>query len=168
MRALFVTIPEKGHINPMIAPAQAILQKGHEVAFFAQNDIRTQLSRAGLTQLNPPAQAPAAHSRGAEFAERVQDKAWLSAWIKELLIDRVPDQLPALRAAVEQFSPDVLVLDPMVYAGVIVAHEAKLPWAGLSSSLNPVVLHEDSELFFDRPGAQRRSRRADARARFAG
>ncbi len=146
MRALFVTIPEKGHLNPMIGPAQYLLQKGHEVRFFAARDVRPQLSRAGLTQLDPPRAHPAAHNRGATFAAQIQDRAWLRSWIRALLLEAVPEQLPGLRAAVDRFHPDVMAIDPMVYAAVIVAHERGLPWAGLSSSLNPVVRDQSSEL----------------------
>ena len=46
-RVLFFVVPERGHLNPCIAPAQALQAAGHAVAFHAVGDIRAQLQRAG-------------------------------------------------------------------------------------------------------------------------
>ncbi len=47
-RILFTTIPEKGHINPMIGPAVWLQRRGHHVRFHAGHDISSQLRAAGL------------------------------------------------------------------------------------------------------------------------
>lgn len=142
-RILIVTIPEKGHINPMIGVAQYLQRAGYELAFFAQANISAQLQAAGLHQqvFYSKAAAPAADfvTRGKVFVEKLADKAWLRKWIKTLLIDAVPAQVKELRTVVNSFQPDIIVTDPMVYAAVIVANEAGMPWAGVSSSLNPVT-----------------------------
>jgi MGT family glycosyltransferase len=141
-RILFVVIPEKGHINPYIGPAQELKKRGHEVAFTALHDITTQLRAAGFGQFfpesdqNPP---PPDANRGKLFAEKVRDAEWLRNWIKTLLVDNAPPQVEALRRIVREFRPDVLAIDSMVYAGAIAAELEKIPYAALSSSLNPVV-----------------------------
>ncbi len=141
-RILFVAIPEKGHINPLIGPALALQAKGAQVAFYSARDIGDHLSRAGITLSfcgldgSPP--APDAN-RGQLFARRVADNNWLRQWIKELLIDSAEDQIEPLRKVVRQFRPDVMVIDPMIYSAIIVAHQESIPWAGVSSSLNPVI-----------------------------
>lgn len=141
-RILFVVIPEKGHINPYIGPAKELGKRGHEVAWYALHDITPQLKAAGFDRFfpgsdhNPP---PPDANRGKFFAKKVRDAEWLRNWIKTLLVDNVPPQVEVLRGIVREFRPDVLAIDSMVYQGAIVAEQEKIPYAGLSSSLNPVV-----------------------------
>jgi UDP:flavonoid glycosyltransferase YjiC (YdhE family) len=150
VRALFVIIPEKGHIHPYIGPAHHLQQRGHEVAFYAVHDVSAQLRRAGFTTFfpgSPDRPGPPDLNRGKFFAEKVRDAGWLRRWIKELLVERVPPQVDVLRDVVRRFEPDVIAADPMVYQAPIVANLEGVPWASLSSSLNPVVpAHFDSEL----------------------
>jgi len=146
-RFLFVTIPEKGHLHPLIGPAQRLQEAGAAVAFYAPYDLREALARAGLdTFLGPGTPAPAGH-RGEAFAARVADPAWLRAWIRSLLLDATPAGVEPIRAAIRAWRPDVVALDPMVYAAVIAAALEGVPWAALSNSLNPCLPDDfDSEL----------------------
>ncbi len=146
-RILVATIPEKGHINPMIGIAQHLQADGFELVFFSQQDISGQLQKAGLSV--PVYSDPGAVNinesfvtRGKEFVERLADKAWLRHWIKTLLIDAVPAQVALLSAAVEHCRPDLIVADPMLYAVPIVAARCGIPWVGVSSSLNPITPHD--------------------------
>jgi zeaxanthin glucosyltransferase len=143
-RILFVTIPEKGHINPMIGVAQHLQAAGFELFFFAQQDISGQLQQAGLHQqvFSDPGAVNVNGdfvTRGQAFVERLKDKSWLRNWIKTLLIDAVPDQVQLITAAAEACRPALIVTDPMVYAAVITASRLGIPWVGLSSSLNPIT-----------------------------
>lgn len=143
-RILIVTIPEKGHINPMIGVAAHLQAAGFQLAFFAQQDITPQLQQAGINSKMycPPAAANSNTdfvTRGKAFVEQLADKAWLRNWIKTLLIDAVPQQVQLLQQAVEDWQPALIVTDPMIYAAPIVANKAGIPWAGISSSLNPVT-----------------------------
>lgn len=139
-RILFFTIPEKGHLNPMIGPAVWLQRLGHEVRVHAPHDISAQLGRAGLRPLeDAPAAPPVAENRGAFFAEKVRDKHWLREWIRRLLIEEAPAQVPVYAAAIARFQPDVIVIDPMIYAAAMAAQGAGVPWVALSNSLNPVL-----------------------------
>lgn len=141
-RVLFVVIPEKGHVNPMIGPAQELQARGHDVAFTAVHDIAPQLKGAGIARFlpqsgeNPP---PPDANRGRFFAEKVRDAEWLRGWIRMLLVEQAPAQVDLLRPIVRAFRPDVLAIDSMVYPAAIVAALEGVPYAGLSSSLNPVT-----------------------------
>jgi UDP:flavonoid glycosyltransferase YjiC (YdhE family) len=140
-RILFISIPEKGHLNPMIGPAAHLRDRGHTVAFFAARDVSTQLRRAGLDVVpemsaQPP---PPVENRGDAFARHVRDRPWLRNWIRHLLVDEAEAQIAPLRAMIRNFRPDVIVTDPMIYAAVIAAHAEKLPWVAMSNSLNPVL-----------------------------
>lgn len=140
-RFLFISIPEKGHLNPMIGPAAHLRDHGHVVAFFAGRDVSAQVRRAGLDVVpemltQPP---PLAENRGDLFARQVRDRDWLRGWIKRLLVEEAEAQIEPLRAMIRHFRPDVIVTDPMIYAAVIAAHEEKRPWVAMSNSLNPVL-----------------------------
>lgn len=139
-RILFVVLAEKGHVHPFIGPAQELARRGHEVGFYAPCDLREPLARAGFHRVFVGrADVPAAGSRGAEFAALVRDPARLRGWIRAMLVDTVPDELPRVAAALREFRPEVVVTDPMAYAAPIAATRAGIPWAGVSTSLNPVV-----------------------------
>ena len=141
-RILFVVLSEKGHVHPFIGPAQELAARGHEVAFYAPCDLRAPLGRAGLTRVfagSGDAPPPPDENRGRAFAALVADPARLRAWIGAMLVDTVPVEVERLTAVVRDLRPDVVVADPMAYAAPIVAARAGLPWAGVSTSLNPVV-----------------------------
>lgn len=143
-RILFVTIPEKGHLNPLIGIAHYLQNSGVEIAFFAQNDVSDQLQNADIhckcfvssQSVNIPAEFI---TQGAEFAEKIQDEIWLDKWIKTLLIDIVPEQIEGIENAINIFNPSVIVTDPMVYASAIIAEKKNIPWVGVSNSLNPIT-----------------------------
>jgi zeaxanthin glucosyltransferase len=149
MRALFCVVPEKGHVNPCIGPAQRLRARGIDVAFYAHDDMGDQLERAGpFAFLGPRVQAPRnGLHRGAEFAANVRNGAWLRRWIRALLIDHVPAQVESMRTAMRSWRPDVVVIDPLLYAAAIAAELESRPWVALSNSLNPVLPDAlDSEL----------------------
>ena len=161
-RILFIAIPEKGHINPMIGPAVWLQRMGHEVRFHAACDISAQLHAAGLRPLDAAAAQPppADLNRGAFFAEKVRDAAWLREWIQRLLIEEAPAQVPGLQQAMEDFQPHVVVTDPMIYAAAIAAHRLRIPWVALSNSLNPVLYHEIASDLLDTVKALSSARQA--------
>ena len=140
-RVLFVVLAEKGHVHPFIGPAQVLARRGHRVGFYSPCDLRGPLGRAGIREVyvGTDDQAPPDANRGPAFAALVRDRERLRRWIHAMLIASVPLEVQRLTALVAEFRPDVIVADPMAYAAPIVAARTGLPWAGLSTSLNPVV-----------------------------
>lgn len=143
-RILFVVIPEKGHINPMIGVAQCLYKKQINIAFFSQIDISNQLKKAGInckcyTPVTIPNIPDELIAHGEIFAEKIKDKIWMQKWIKTLLIDSIPSLVEELNQVVNLFNPNIIVSDPMVYATAIVAENKNIPWAGVSNSLNPLT-----------------------------
>lgn len=148
-RVLFCVVPEKGHLNPCIGPAQHLQAAGLDVAFYAPADISEQLAGAGNFVFLGPREKPERHdlSRGASFATNIRDRAWLRAWIRGLLVDAAPLLVDAIRDVIRQWQPAVVVIDPLLYASAIAAELEGVPWVSLSNSLNPVLPdHLDSEL----------------------
>lgn len=141
MTVAFAVIPEKGHINPYIGPAQALVDAGHRVAIAAPGDARAQVEGAGLAfsaALIGPA-PPDRVTRGPELAELIQDAAQLHQWIERLLLGGLPESVGLLRDWYRREGADVVVVDPLYYPAAIAAQLGGLPWASVSNSLNPVV-----------------------------
>ena len=148
-RILFCVVPEKGHLNPCIGPAQHLHAAGFDVAFYAPANISEQLASAGAFTFlgSPDTPERASLSRGASFAANIEDVAWLRRWVHTLLIGHTSSQIDGLRQVVRQWRPDAMVIDPLFYAPAIVAELEGVPWAALSNSLNPVLPDDlDSEL----------------------
>ena len=142
MRALLVTSPEKGHLNPMMGVAQWLHRDGHQVGWLCLPEPSPQLGRAGVPievvtahLPAPPAGAPELVVGGEALARLVRDEAALRGWIRTLLLDLVPAQIAPVRAALRAFRPDAIALDGMQYAAVIAAHLEQIPYAGISSAL---------------------------------
>ena len=55
--------------------------------------------------------------------------------------------MDGIRAVLRDWRPDVVVIDPLLYAAAIAAELEGLPWVSMSNSLNPVLPDDlDSEL----------------------
>lgn len=146
-KILIVALPEKGHINPIIGVAQCLSKMNIEIGFFSQIDISKQLSKANLNckHFTPKKNFDIPEEfavDGKRFAEKLKDKLWMQKWIKTLLIDSTPPLVHEIKNVVNAFKPDIIVSDPMVYAAAIVAENSKIPWAGISNSLNPLTPKE--------------------------
>lgn len=141
MNVVFALIPEKGHVNPYIGPAQALAAVGHAVTILAPGDISEQCARAGLAfagDLIPsaPGERP---THGAGLVELIQDAPRLAVWIEQLLLEGIPPQVETLRRALRRLGANAVVIDPLYYPAAIAAHAEQLPWASVSNSLNPVL-----------------------------
>lgn len=148
-RVLLVTTAEKGHLNPMVGLAQWLRRDGHATGWLCIPEPAPQLGEVGVEVVEPPQPFPRPQlvTGGAELAALVRDAPRLRAWIRTLLVDAVPSQIDLVRGAYRAFHPDVVALDPMLYQAVIAAHHEGIPWAGISSSLNPVTPDDlDSDL----------------------
>jgi len=140
-RVLFVVLGEKGHVHPFIGPAQELAALGVEVSFYAPSDLSGPLSRAGLPRfVGRRDTTVSSGNRGAAFAALVADPARLRAWIRAMLLESVPGFVEDLGPIVDGVRPDAMVIDPMAYGAAIVAEQRGLPWAGLSTSLNPIAV----------------------------
>ena len=140
MKIAFALIPEKGHINPYIGPAQALAELGHEVVIAAPGDVAEQITRAGLVFRRDLISdgTPDRVTRGAELVDLIQDSERLGQWIEQLLLGGLAGQVPLLRRWYERERAEVVVVDPLYYPAAIAAHQLGLPWASVSNSLNPV------------------------------
>ncbi len=141
MKAAFAIVPEMGHINPYIGPAQALEYAGHEVVIAAPGDIAAQIGRAGLAFRHDLIRRGASVrvTRGAELVELIEDNERLHQWVEHLLLSDLQEEVESVRKWLRRERADVVVVDPLYYAAAIAAEVEGLPWASLSNSLNPVL-----------------------------
>ncbi|MFB6374356.1 MAG: glycosyltransferase, partial [Bradymonadaceae bacterium] len=176
-RVLLLTTSEKGHLNPMMGVAQWLGRQGHEVGWTCLPSAPDYLTEMGIEPV--PIELEEGDedlaTGGAELAELVRDEERLYRWVRTLLLDGVDEQVGPMRQVLRDWQPDVLTTDPMIYAGIIAAHCEEIPYACVSSSLNPVTpeeiecaharnmqrLSEDRRALFEKYGLSPRFRVAD-------
>jgi MGT family glycosyltransferase len=143
LRVLQVVFPEPGHANPNLAVAAQLIDAGHVTAIFSlQEDLAPRLAAIGLDcqsehvrNADPRTATTPRTNRGSVFVEMTRDVRLYKRWLRYALLDLVDRQIPELRAMVRSFAPDVLCVDPLAYAGVIVAETEHLPWVALGTQL---------------------------------
>lgn len=137
----FIILPEKGHINPYIGPAQALQELGHTVTIASIGDISNQIEKAGLKfdrallSLKKTTQP----MRGKDLVELISHKAAMKTWIKALLLDISQEDVNKYITWIKTEKPDILVIDPLAYAAVIAAEVTTTAWVSMSNSLNPIL-----------------------------
>ena len=128
-RILFISIPEKGHLNPMIGPGVCLRDRGHTVAFFAGCNVAPNSAPPVWTQclkcshrnrLWPEPRARICPARSAPRLASRLDQA--------ILVEEAEEQIEPLRKVIRNFQPDVVMVNPMIYAAIIAAHEEQIPW----------------------------------------
>src|SRR5579859_6571906 len=111
MRVLFVAIPERGHLVPLVAVAARLERDGNEVGFLSHGDVSATLAAAGVAARTFGTGRTEAEKRG---AVRPDDVVWLARWFKMGTVAVLgAGMLHAVDAAIEAFAPDVMVIDPL-------------------------------------------------------
>ncbi len=146
MRFLFVVFSRSGHLNPMIAVAQHLEHAGHEVSLFSLgDDVGPVAARAGLRARTAMLSSTSASTqveaqRSLKLSERANNLAWAKRFNLITLLDPVPAQVEQLAAFAHETTPDAMVLDPLAYAGAIVAERTHMPWAALITGLQSLTI----------------------------
>lgn len=129
-RFLFVVPPLVGHTLPTVAVGMQLAERGHQVAWAGSAEIVSPL-------LPPDARLiPVAADLGGQTPSQLQYRyhalqrvaAFRFLWA-EFLIPLAHSMVAGVAAAVEEFAPDVLVVDQQALAGALVARQRGLTWA---------------------------------------
>jgi len=130
---LFTVWPFAGHVNPAIAIALALKERGHEVGFYSGATVQTAVTGEGfrffpferVDEARVIELASWAFPFSASLGRRLHSLKQLRANLKEWLLETVPQQVNDLNAVFSEWNPDVLVCDLSVWSPILVFHEAR-------------------------------------------
>ncbi len=131
MRVLFTTTPGRGHYHPMLALADALAGRGHEVAWAAADPVCVRLRELGFTAMpsgNP--EPPAGLSlldRYPEFASLPPAERPNYLFSKIFGPERAAPMLEDLLPLAREWSPSVMVCEQAELAGPIAAAALGIP-----------------------------------------
>jgi MGT family glycosyltransferase len=129
-RFLFVVPPLVGHTLPTVALGRELADRGHQIAWTGHAETLDPLLPPGSTLI--PIEADFGGKTLAQVLHRWRGlrgaAAFRSLWA-DLLIPLATSMVPGIAAAVDKFTPDVLVVDQQAVAGALVARQRGLPWA---------------------------------------
>jgi MGT family glycosyltransferase len=129
-RFLFVVPPLVGHTLPTVALGQELADRGHQIAWAGHTETVGPLLSPGARLI------PVAADFGGQTLAQVRHRslglrgaaAFRFLWA-DFLIPLAVSMVPGVADAVDEFVPDVLVVDQQALAGALVARQRGLPWA---------------------------------------
>jgi L-noviosyl transferase len=138
MRVLFTSLPGIGHMFPMVPLAWALQAAGHTVLVATDRQFLPVVTGAGLpaaavldpidpVELFRPAGRPGRPGRPMSPAEGTGHRC----------AENGIRALPAIRALVDVWRPDLVIAEPMELAGPAAATNAGVPWVRHSYGLMP-------------------------------
>ena len=137
MRVLFASTRGAGHFNPLVPFIEAARRGGHEVLVAGPPDLAAATERAGYPfwSCDPPPE----HLLGPTWG-RVQSAATVEEAERVVVAEifgtlNVEAALPRMRAACEEWRPDLLVREPVEFASAIAAEALSIPHARVGIAL---------------------------------
>ena len=136
MRFLLVVPPLTGHVTPLRVVATELARRGHRVAWCGP-----QPATAGLVGIGSVFPAGASDPFAVERRPAgLRGFAALKYLWENYLIPLADAMLPGVRAAIDQFEPDVVVADQQALAGALGATTTGVRW--VTSATTPAALIE--------------------------
>ncbi|MEU5609718.1 glycosyltransferase [Streptomyces sparsogenes] len=128
-RFLFVVPPLVGHINPTLGVGAELAGRGHRVAWAGVPEVVGRLAGEGAAVFR--CAGPALGEGGADAVRPadVRGPEALKLLWERFLVPLAEAMAPGVRAAVEEFRPDVVVADQQAVAGGLVAERLGVRWA---------------------------------------
>lgn len=142
-RYLFVVPPMVGHVNPTIPVGRALAARGHEVAWAGPTEVVASALPDDVTHLPVPLSARVRDHIAAR-ADDLRGAAALKHLVGDFLVPLAECMVPGVRAAVDAFGPDVMVVDQQALAGTAVALADGITWA--TSATTSALLVDPMEM----------------------
>lgn len=121
-RFLFVVPPLVGHVNPTVGIAAELSARGHDVAWVGTEVVRK------LTGPDSVVYGCDVPEHGLERTADLKGPAAFQFLWEDFLIPLAEDMAPGVRAAIDDFAPDVVVSDQQAVAGGLIADSLGLTW----------------------------------------
>lgn len=126
-RFLFVVPPLVGHINPAVGVAARLAARGHRVAWAGMPEIVVPLAGDGAVVFRCAGPRPG--EDGAVRPPGLRGAGALKLLWEGFLAPLAEQMAPGVRAAAEEFRPDVIVADQQAVAGGLTAERLGIRWA---------------------------------------
>ncbi len=134
-RFLFVVPPLTGHVNPTVSVAHALEASGHEVAWVGYPaKVRPLLPEGARLLALDDAEYAALEAGFAEETQRVRLLESVVFLWERFLVPLTHAMIPGVERAVDDYAPDLLVVDQQALAGAVVARRRGLRWATTATS----------------------------------
>ncbi|HEX8629566.1 MAG TPA: activator-dependent family glycosyltransferase [Catenuloplanes sp.] len=173
MRVLFTTFAARSHLNALVPLAWALQTAGHQVCVASQPDLADHITGAGLTAVpvGPPllldervAEADDANGDQAPAETDPEKLTWdylhgvfsaMTPYVYEPF--NGPEMIDDLVAFARFWQPDLVIWDPLTFAGPVVARVCAAAHARLLFGLDLQGLMRDAfvDLLGQRPAASR-------------
>jgi MGT family glycosyltransferase len=128
-RFLFTLWPFSGHLHPNLAVAQALQDRGHDVAFYTGRQAQSLVEREGFVCF------PFHHVDGERVEEMVRTLDSMSLRMSnplnmkrlfdDWLLGTIPDQLEDLEHILDEWHADVIVCDLAMWGPILILHESR-------------------------------------------
>ncbi|MDL5353088.1 glycosyltransferase [Microbacterium sp. zg-YB36] len=131
-RIMLTAMPFTGHVTPMLAVAEQLLARGHDVRFYTGSAFRDAIGAVGARAV-PWTEAPDfdEHDMAATFPRLVGKKglAQLLVNVEDCMINTAPGQVADLTAEWSREPWDVIAGDELSVGTALFAEKAGCPWA---------------------------------------
>lgn len=134
-RVLISTFGSSGDLNPYLAIAQVLKDRGHEPTLATLDAYGPRIERRGF---GFRAVRPRIEPDPAIVAKIMEPAKGMAFLVCELLLKQLREAYQDLGAAADELRPDLLITHPCSFAGGLVAETRGLPW--LSTVLAPISL----------------------------
>ena len=140
MRCLFIVPPLTGHINPTVAVARQLEQRGHEVAWVGHPGALKRLlpPQAKIFELDDSVPTDLSEMRAKQAKASRGLRAFKFLW-EDFFIPLAKASVPGVRDAMDSFNPHVTIVDQQALAGAIVCRERGVKWAMSATTSAGVV-----------------------------
>ena len=152
-RILFTLWPFTGHLLPQLSIAQALRERGHEVAFYSGPAVRSIVEEHGFTFFafeHLDQERGFATMRAVDIGDRRSRPGGgrMVRLLRDWLVETIPDQLADLRSLMARWSPDVIATDLSLWGPIAVLPELDPTPVALSSTfMGPLIPGPDAPAF---------------------
>ncbi len=134
-RILLTLLPLTGHLHPVLALAEALERRGHEIAWAVhRNELGDRLP-AGSTFF--PLDEGRVRPEPASGQVRGLDSVRL--FFEDYAMPLTEQSLLPLERAVREFEPDLIAADYQMPAGALVARQCAVPWVSLVTTTASIL-----------------------------
>ena len=152
-RFLITLWPFTGHLLPQMSIAMALRDRGHEVAFYSGEAVRSIIEGEGFAFFGferLDQERGFAAMRAVDHAGRSRHPGGVrrARILRDWLVETIPDQLADLRTVLAQWRPDAIATDLSLWAPIVVLWEAeRVPVALSSTFMGPLIPGPDAPPF---------------------